>query len=170
MLDLRAAIRQRGREMERLNFRDRLDGCSEDVEPVIFRALNLDDTFLECLFASSEEGSFQDLTNTEKLGLSLLELTELLVRRPVTLLAGRAAVESRRTVAEVFGDFLSGTAAAVSGSWFGADCASHGWRGGGNHGCSGVDVDEVALCDGCSARFALGGWRVGVFRGVILPN
>jgi hypothetical protein len=106
----------------------------------------------------ARKASFRISPTRKKLGLSLLELTELLVRRPVALLAGRAAVESRRTVAEVFGDFLSGTAAAVSGSWFGADCASHGWCGGGNHGCSGVDLDEVALCDGCSAKFALGGW------------
>jgi hypothetical protein len=145
-----------------LSFCDRLGGCSKDVEPVVLRALNLYDTRTRCLLSSSEEDFFQDFTNAEKLGLSLLEFTELLVGVPVTLLASRATVERWRMVAKVFGGFLIGTAAAVSGSWFGADCAdcaSHGWCGGGNHGCSGGDVDEVALWR-CSARFALGGWRV----------
>jgi hypothetical protein len=159
VLDLRATIRQWGREAERTTFRDSVDGCGEDVKPVILAALNLDDTSLECLFASGEEDFLQDLTGAEKLGLSLLEFAQLLVRVPVTLLASRAAVESRRVVAEKFGDFLGRTASAVRSSWFGADGAGHGGCGGGSHGCSGGDVGGVALWR-CSARFELGGWRV----------
>jgi hypothetical protein len=156
LLDLRATIRQCGRERARTAIQDSLEGRGEDVKLAVLFALNLDDILCVRLFSSGEEDFLQDLTSAEKLGLGLLEFAQLLVRVPVTLLASRTAVESRRVMAEKFCDFLGRTASAVRGSWFGADGAGHGGCGSGSHGCSGGYVGGVTLWRR-SARFELGG-------------
>lgn len=104
------------------------------MEAAIFPTLNLDDSTRERFCSRGQEDLLQDLAGTEKLGLSLCDLAELLVRFPVTLLASRAAVESWGAKAEIFGGFLTDTACAVSSSWFGADGARVRWRIGGSHG------------------------------------
>ena len=84
LLDLRATIRQRGRERARTTIQDSLEGRGEDVKLAVPLALNLDDILFVRLLSSGKEDFLQDLSSAEKLGLGLLEFAQLLVRVPVT--------------------------------------------------------------------------------------